>query len=145
MPALGFKSLLGLLQPKGESLFNLGLMRLIDGQFLETPFYGTRQMKRHLVTAGYAVGRRLRFGLASCPPDQDRQAVLATPVAITGRQSDTQQSLSNPRIPPALHISAIPDLYSTLFMPPLSPTNRDHFSLLSYKDLELRYSRVVMR
>ena len=45
-------------RPKGESLFNLRLMRLIDEQFLETPFYGTRQMKRHLVNAGYAVGRR---------------------------------------------------------------------------------------
>jgi putative transposase len=27
---------------------NLELMRLIDAQFLETPWYGSRQMARHL-------------------------------------------------------------------------------------------------
>ncbi len=55
---LGLKRSTYYYQPKGESLFNLRLLRLIDEQFLETPFYGTRQMKRHLVNAGYAVGRR---------------------------------------------------------------------------------------
>ncbi|SPJ25810.1 hypothetical protein [Palleronia abyssalis] len=34
--------------PKGETEQNLGLMRLIDGQFLETPFFGVRQMTWHL-------------------------------------------------------------------------------------------------
>ena len=29
-------------EPKGESEMNLDLMRLIDRQFLETPFYGVR-------------------------------------------------------------------------------------------------------
>ena len=29
--------------PKGETALNLELMRLIDKQFLETPFYGVRQ------------------------------------------------------------------------------------------------------
>lgn len=33
---------------KGESPLNLALMRLIDAQFLETPFYGSRQMTRPL-------------------------------------------------------------------------------------------------
>ncbi len=33
---------------KGESEMNLDLMRLIDKQFLETPFYGVRQMTWHL-------------------------------------------------------------------------------------------------
>ena len=35
-------------EPKGESEMNLDLMRLIDKQFLETPFYGVRQMTWHL-------------------------------------------------------------------------------------------------
>jgi len=35
-------------EPKGESQMNLDLMRLIDKQFLETPFYGVRQMTWHL-------------------------------------------------------------------------------------------------
>lgn len=31
-------------EPKGESALNLDLMRLIDRQFLEPPFYGVRQL-----------------------------------------------------------------------------------------------------
>src|SRR5690349_24868125 len=33
-------------------------MRLIDRQFLETPWYGSRQMARHLRREGYTVGRK---------------------------------------------------------------------------------------
>ncbi len=43
---------------KGESRLNLELMRLIDEQFLETPWYGSRQMARHLRRLGYGVGRK---------------------------------------------------------------------------------------
>lgn len=43
---------------KGESLLNLQLMRVIDEQFLETPYYGSRQMKRHLKRQGYWVCRK---------------------------------------------------------------------------------------
>jgi putative transposase len=43
--------------PRGESEFNLELMGEIDRQFLKTPFYGSRQMARHLRRQGYAVGR----------------------------------------------------------------------------------------
>ena len=42
----------------GESALNLYLMRLIDEQFLETPFYGSRQMTRWLCRQGYTVGRK---------------------------------------------------------------------------------------
>lgn len=44
-------------QPKGESELNLKLMSLIDAQYLETPYYGSRQMARHLRREGYCVGR----------------------------------------------------------------------------------------
>ncbi len=44
--------------PKGEGELNLNLMRLIDEQFLETPFYGSRQMVRHLRRQGYSIGRK---------------------------------------------------------------------------------------
>lgn len=37
---------------KGESPLNLTLMRLIDEQFLKTPYYGSRQMTRHLQRLG---------------------------------------------------------------------------------------------
>ena len=45
-------------QPAGEIPLNLELMRLIDVQFLETPWYGSRQMGRHLRREGYTVGRK---------------------------------------------------------------------------------------
>jgi putative transposase len=42
----------------GESELNLTLMRLIDEQFLETPYYGARQMARYLRRQGYRVNRK---------------------------------------------------------------------------------------
>ena len=42
----------------GESELTLELMRLIDEQFLETPFYGSRQMARWLRREGFAVSRK---------------------------------------------------------------------------------------
>ena len=43
---------------KGENPFNLSLMRMIDEQFLATPYYGSRQMACHLRRTGYCVGRK---------------------------------------------------------------------------------------
>ncbi|WP_406871236.1 IS3 family transposase [Thioclava sp. 'Guangxiensis'] len=43
---------------KAEMPLNLALMKLIDAQFMETPFYGSRQMARHLRGEGYCVGRK---------------------------------------------------------------------------------------
>ena len=54
----------------GETPLNLALMRLVDAQFLEMPWYGSRQMVRHLRREGYGVGRKrvrrlmARMGLA---------------------------------------------------------------------------------
>ena len=45
-------------KPAGETELNLRLMRLIDEQHLATPFYGARQMARHLRRQGYSVGRK---------------------------------------------------------------------------------------
>ncbi len=42
---------------RGESTENLLLMRLIDEQFLRAPFYGSRQMARHLKRLGHTVWR----------------------------------------------------------------------------------------
>ena len=42
-------------EPRGETEMNLALMQLIDRQFLETPFYGVRQMTWHLQNEGHAV------------------------------------------------------------------------------------------
>jgi putative transposase len=46
-------------RPAPETPLNLALMRSIDEQFLETPWYGSRQMTRHLRRAGHdGVGRK---------------------------------------------------------------------------------------
>ncbi|WP_420029479.1 IS3 family transposase [Rhodovulum visakhapatnamense] len=44
-------------QPRGESAENLAFMEIIDRQFLETPWYGSRQMARHMQRAGHKCGR----------------------------------------------------------------------------------------
>ena len=45
-------------QPKGETALNLMLMRRIDEQFLETPFFGVRQMTWHLRNEGHLVNEK---------------------------------------------------------------------------------------
>ena len=44
-------------QLKGESAENLRFMELIDKQFLETPWYGSRQMARYMQRHGHKCGR----------------------------------------------------------------------------------------
>ena len=44
-------------RPLGESAATLELMRRIDELYLKYPFYGRRQMVRHLAREGVAVGR----------------------------------------------------------------------------------------
>lgn len=44
-------------EPKGESTENLRFMAIIDKQFLETPWYGSRQMARHMKRNAHACGR----------------------------------------------------------------------------------------
>lgn len=44
--------------PCPESAENLALMRLIDEQYLETPFYGSRRMTAHLQAQGHGVNRK---------------------------------------------------------------------------------------
>ena len=44
--------------PAGESEYNLHLMRLIDEQYLKTPFYGWPRMTAYLQREGYAVNHK---------------------------------------------------------------------------------------
>lgn len=46
------------LRPASESDENLGLMRLIDEEFLKHPFYGSRKMRDYLRRQGFAVNRK---------------------------------------------------------------------------------------
>ena len=45
-------------EPAPESADNLRLMRLIDEQYLATPYYGSRRMAKHLVRCGEQVNRK---------------------------------------------------------------------------------------
>ena len=45
-------------QPKSETEENLKLMKLIDAQYTETPFYGIRRMTAWLKTQGYQVNHK---------------------------------------------------------------------------------------
>ena len=44
-------------EPKGENAENLRFMGIIDKQFLETPWYGSRQMARYMKRNNHACGR----------------------------------------------------------------------------------------
>ena len=56
-------------KPKGENVETLSLMRRIDGLFLKYPFYGARQMSRHLRCEGVCIGRRRAAGRSADAPD----------------------------------------------------------------------------
>ena len=64
--------------PQGETAMNLDLMLLVDKQFLDTPFYGVRQMTWHLQNEGHAVNekrirrlmRLVRVRRENGPPDR---------------------------------------------------------------------------
>lgn len=68
--------------PRIESTETLALMRAVDAQFMETPWYGSRQMARHLRRQGHAVGRKrvrrlmVRMGLAASISGRRRQCAI---------------------------------------------------------------------
>ena len=48
-------------KPNGESCENLAIMRFLDEQYLQTPFYGVERLKALLLRKGYRMnGKRLR-------------------------------------------------------------------------------------
>ena len=53
-------------KPKPVSAADLELMRLIDEQYLKTPFYGARKMAVVLSRSGHQVGRKRVMRLAVC-------------------------------------------------------------------------------
>ncbi len=98
-------------QGKGESPVNLALMRLIDAQFLETPWYGSRQMARHLRRLGYCVGRKrvrrlMRLMGLSAIYQRPRTSDLMTRHALR-QPIVTAQGRVRGRMPSVLPLSAI--------------------------------------
>ncbi len=45
-------------QKKAENFENLSLMRLLDEQYLKTPFYGVLRMRNYLQSLGYQVNSK---------------------------------------------------------------------------------------
>lgn len=84
--------------PRGESEFNLELMRLIDRQYTETPFYGVPKMTKWLRRQGHLVNHKRverlmgLMGLAAiCPgPHTSRPAPehLVYPYLLRGLKID---------------------------------------------------------
>ena len=66
-------------QPVPESELNLELMRLIDEQYLKTPFYGWPKMTAHLKRAGYEINHKRiqrlmrKMGIQAIHPRKKRQ------------------------------------------------------------------------
>jgi putative transposase len=64
-------------QPRNSSGDELEMMRLIDEQYLRTPFYGSRSMTTHLRRLGYTINRKRvrrlmrQMGLRSIAPTPD--------------------------------------------------------------------------
>jgi putative transposase len=75
------------LQPAAESAENLRLMRLIDQQFLRTPFYGSRRMTASLERSGETVNRKrvqrlmAKMGLEAIFP-RPRTTIAATDARV---------------------------------------------------------------
>ena len=78
-------------QPAGESPENLELMRLIDEAFLEMPWYGARQMARHLRRQGLAESHGNQFRFA--PGSRSARRAKVTCVG-TGRLRNLSRSLA---------------------------------------------------
>ena len=59
-------------RPVAPSTQNLTLLKLIDQQYLKTPFYGSRRMREYLREQGYQVNRKRvqrlmqQLGLQAC-------------------------------------------------------------------------------
>ena len=85
-------------KPKGETERNLGLMRRIDEQFLETPFFGLRQTTWHLRDDGHLVNekriRRLMRLMGLMPiyqksdPRRPAKRHKTSPYLLRGRRAD---------------------------------------------------------
>ena len=81
--------------PASESPENLTLMRLIDEAFLECPFYGARQMARHLRRLGWCIGRKRVRRLM--------RKIGLSPIYQAPKTSEPASAAQNPSLPAAAY------------------------------------------
>ena len=110
-------------RPASESEENLKLMRLIDEAFLETPWYGARQMARHLRRLGWCIGRkrvrRLMRKIGLAPIYQAPKTSVRRQDARRGLCYRTASGETGGVIEPRIHLSQAANL-SRKADPPLS-------------------------
>jgi hypothetical protein len=82
-------------EPTADNGETLRLMRLIDEQFLETPWYGSRQMARHLRRNGWCVASSRPssdaqdgFGADLPAPEDERATSEAQDLSVSAAASD---------------------------------------------------------
>ncbi len=82
-------------KPKPVSAADLELMRLIDEQYLKTPFYGVRKMAVVLSRSGHRVGRKrvIRLAVCCCCCRCEHVATQAMPRFESSRPSQPVRSL----------------------------------------------------
>ena len=71
-------------QPVGESAENLRFMEIIDKQFLETPWYGSRQMARYMKRNNHQY--EAQQSPMWPPPDPALDAAYASGSDLSGAQ-----------------------------------------------------------
>ena len=74
--------------PQGEKEHNLNLMRLIDVQFLETPFFGVGQMTWHLRNDGHTAD----VPFADLPETEHPVARQHMPACVGGKPTKGHKS-----------------------------------------------------
>ena len=85
-------------RPKGEGAENLALMRRMDELHMAYPFYGSRQLMRHLRREGVAAGRhRIRrlmavMGMEALPAAAHERAESGAPGAARADQRTSPMS-----------------------------------------------------
>ena len=108
----------------GESPLTLRLMRLIDEQFLETPFYGSRQMTRWLRRQGDMVSRK-----RCASPDATAGGARALPAAQDVSAAPGAPDLSLPAARSADHAAEPRVVHGCYLHPPAAglsvPGRRD--------------------
>jgi len=119
-------------QPKGESAENLRFMAIIDRQFLETPWYGSRQMARFMQRQGY-----------KCRRHRVRRLMRLMRLVPIYREPDTSKKHPQHKIWPYLLRGMVIDRPNQVWCADIThiPMRRGFLSLVAIMDW---YSRKVL-
>jgi hypothetical protein len=109
--------------PQGESDANLTIMAEIDRQFLDTPFYGVRQMTWHLRAKGWQINVKRVRRLASLRHAPSMTALLAAQNGIDADLSAPEDQHSGTRAQDLPVLAARPRYRPAESSPPLAESS----------------------